>query len=128
MVILTDTNILIDYLRSKDRQQTLFHTLFYTGENEPAVTLGIITEIWQGKSMNDKIQREFVGKLFENFTICASNKDTAIKAGELIRTSISSLSFQDAEIASCALYYKLPLLTKNVKDFKEIPGLKLYTG
>jgi len=126
MVILTDTNILIDYLRSANKQKTLFHTLFYKDENLPAVTLSIITEIWQGKSMNEKKQVDFVEKLFENFTICSSNVEIAKKAGELIWKSNYRISFQDAEIASCALYYHLPLLTLNTKDFREVVGIKLF--
>jgi predicted nucleic acid-binding protein len=127
MVILTDTNILIDYLRSSDKQHTLFHTLFFKSEYLPAVTFSIITKLWQGKSMNEKKQREFVEKLFEHFTVCSSNVEIAKKAGELIRKSNYHLSFQDAEIAAAAIYYNLPLLTRNIKDFKGIEGLSIFT-
>ncbi|MGB3695481.1 MAG: type II toxin-antitoxin system VapC family toxin [Spirulinaceae cyanobacterium] len=37
------------------------------------------------------------------------------------------ISPQDAWIAATALRYDLPLVTHNIKDFQEIPGLQLHT-
>jgi tRNA(fMet)-specific endonuclease VapC len=37
------------------------------------------------------------------------------------------ISPQDAWIAATALYYDLPLVTHNIKDFQEIPRLRLIT-
>lgn len=125
MVILTDTNIIIDYLRSQDKQKTVLHKLFYIEDNIPAINLSIITEIWQGKSMSEKKELDFVEKLLEGFNIYLSNIDIAKKTGEILRESHYQMNFQDAEIVACALYHNLPLLTKNTKDFKKIKGLKL---
>lgn len=125
MVILTDTNIIIDFLRSKDKQKSLFHRVFYEDDHIPAINLTIITEIWQGKGMSKEKELRFVEELLGSFEIYLPNIEIAKKSGELLRNLNYQISFQDAEIAACALYNNLPLLTKNKKDFMKIKELRL---
>lgn len=79
MVILTDTDIIIDHLRSSDREKTNFYKIFLTGENICAITLTSIAEIWQGKSMNYKDEVKIVEELLQGLQIIIPNLDIAKK-------------------------------------------------
>lgn len=126
MVILTDTNIIIDYLRQKQKENTTFHKLFIEAVNISAISLITVSELWQGESMNNSNNIHVVEELLKKLEVVLSNVETAKLTGELLRNKAYNLNFTDAGIASCALYYNLPLLTKNTKDFKKIKGLKLF--
>lgn len=126
MVILTDTDIIIDYLRQKQKENTIFHKLFIEAVNTSAITLITVSELWQGESMNDIKNRRVAEELLEKLEIVLSNLETAKLTGKLLRNLAYGFNFTDAGIAACALYYNLPFLTKNTKDFKKIKGLKLF--
>lgn len=49
----------------------------------------------------------------------------ARRAGKLARTRTKKVSRADLIIAATALELNLPLITKNTKDFRGIPGLKV---
>lgn len=124
MVILVDSDIIIDFLRTR-KKETLFYQYFYLQDNTSAASLTTVTEIWQGKSMNDLSHLKSAEELLKRFKILIPNIEIAKKAGKLLRNLNYQISFQDAEIAACSLYYSLPLLTKNRKDFLKIKGLLL---
>jgi tRNA(fMet)-specific endonuclease VapC len=46
----------------------------------------------------------------------------------LFDTNIHTLHIADAFIAATAIHYQLELLTYNVKDFRFIENIKLYSG
>lgn len=126
MVILVDTNILIDYFRQKDKQLTIFHKTFKSNGNlSAAICLTTVSELWSGDSMGDKNNRALTEQFLSSISIIKNNMKTAKITGELIREKKDGISFPDAEIAACALYHKLPLLTLNQKDFRKIKGIKL---
>lgn len=127
MVVLVDTNIIIDYIRQKDKANTLFHSSFIDAKNSAAVTLTTVTELWQGESMIRVSNQERIEELMKKLEIVIPNLETAKLAGKVLRESKYKISFQDAEIASCAIYFDLPLMTKNARDFSKIIGLKLYS-
>ena len=121
--ILIDTSIVIDFLRQKDKSKTM---LFYFADNKYALYSSIIThtESYAGKSVWERQDAmEALETLFSNIKILPLTEDISKKAGEIsVRYSIDII---DAVIASIALYHKLAFATLNVKDFKNIEGLKL---
>lgn len=60
-------------------------------------------------------------EIFDEIAIDADIKDIAIKIRRNYR-----LKLPDAVIAATALHLDLPLITRNMKDFKDIPDLKLF--
>ena len=127
MVILTDTNIIIEHLRVEKKETTTFHKLFITERHISAITLITVSEIWQGRSMEESKNRRIVEELLLGLQIIVPNLDIAKKAGDLMRESNYRLNFPDGNIAACAIYYNLPLLSKNKKDFAGIKGLRVYS-
>lgn len=126
MVILVDTNILIDYFRQKDKRLTVFNKTFNGNSNRSAaICLTTVSELWSGNSMEDKNNRALTEQFLSSIRIVKNNIETSKITGELMREKKDGISFQDAEIAACALYHKLPLLTLNQKDFRKIKGIKL---
>lgn|SRR3989344_6696099 len=61
--------------------------------------------------------------LEENFTSIDFNRNIARVAAEIRRSK--KIKFPDAAIAATALFTGTPLITRNVKDFRNISDLKL---
>jgi len=126
MVILIDTNIIIDYFRQKDKRQTIFHRTFnFKKDRSAAICLTTISELWSGASMENQNNQVMVEQFLSAIEIVRNNVETAKVTGKLMREMKDWISFQDAEIAACALYHKLPLLTLNQKGFRKIKEIKL---
>lgn len=86
MVILVDTNILIDYFRQKDKQLTIFHKTFNSNGNlSAAICLTTVSELWAGKSMEDENSRALIEQFLSTISIVKNNMETAKITGELIR-------------------------------------------
>ena len=63
--------------------------------------------------------------LEENFTAIPFDRTLARISAEIRRSS--KTKFPDAAIAATALFTRTPLVTRNVRDFKRIPGLQIVT-
>ena len=124
--ILVDTNIIIDFLRKRDKKHTIFYELFSQEENKPVICFITISELWAGKSMEEKQTRKFVEELIKGCEILEPNIEIAKLSGEILRKTNYSISLQDAQISAYSLYYNLPILTLNKKDFLKIPKIKLF--
>lgn len=121
--LLLDTSVIIDFLRSKDKQNTLFFRL--AREN---LSISIIThsELYAGKSVWEKKEaREELEKLFSGMTILPFDEEISKKAGYLkARSHISSLL--DCIIGASSIHYELELATLNVSEFRNMNGITLY--
>jgi len=124
--ILVDTDILIEFFRIKDRSLSLYSKIFRINTHIPMISSVTIAELFAGRSIQDKREEAILKEFLSKVEILYSNFEVMKLTGEIMRSSDYKATFQDAEIASCALYYELPLLTKNVKDFCKILGLKLF--
>lgn len=123
--ILIDTSIIIDYLRQKDKNQTL---LYYFGHQKYQLYTSIVThtESYAGKSIWERKQAmEALEKIFSNIQILSLEEKISKRAGQLA-AKYNNLEIVDAIIAATALSSKLTLATSNIKDFQKIKGLKLY--
>lgn len=121
--ILVDTSILIDFLRSSKKENTIFLKLIDT---KIPLKISIIThtELYAGKSLWEQSKaRDNLETLLEELTIIPINTSISIQAGKM--NAKLRIALLDALIAATALEENMPLATMNVKHFKKIPGLKI---
>ncbi len=69
-----------------------------------------------------------IKRFLKSFNLLVINEEISKIALELIEKYSKShgLEIPDALIAATSIYYDLPLLTYNKKDFKYIEGLQLF--
>lgn len=123
--ILVDTDILIELFRIKERSLSLYVEVFNINTNIPVVSSVTVAELFAGRSIEDIKEESILKEFLSNVEILYPNFEVMKLTGEILRDSKYQISFRDAQIAAGALYQKLPLLTKNKKDFIKIKGLRL---
>jgi predicted nucleic acid-binding protein len=109
--ILVDTDVLVDHLRGARK--------FSMGGK--SVSYSVITrcELFAGRDTDeDKVRR-----LLSAFEELPVDREIAERAGRLRRSG--KVRTPDALIAATALEHSLSLVTRNVRDFDSIAGLKL---
>ncbi len=121
-MILTDTSILIDYLRKRPDAIAFVEK---AGKATLAINTVIAMELYQG-ALN---KQEFVTiqKQLQGFFMLPVNEPVSKLALQLAQTYALShhIGLPDAFIAATALIYDIELLTYNVKDFRFIPRLRV---
>lgn len=123
--ILLDSSVLIDFLRIKNKKNSL---LFKLTEGNYQLYTAIIThtELFSGKSVWEKRAAYFeVKDLFSRITILPMTEEISEKSGEI--KAEFDLNIADAIIAATAVLTNLELVTLNIKDFEMIKGLKILT-
>jgi len=118
-----DSNILIYHINGQldsAAEQALY------GYFEHPAYISVITAMevlsWPGHSGESIAMTTAFLEIFDEIAIDADIKDIAIKIRRNYR-----LKLPDAVIAATALHLDLPLITRNMKDFKDIPDLKLFS-
>ena len=124
--ILVDTSVIIDFLRRKDKKNSLFYRVFLQGKHIPIISLITITELWAGKSLEEIKCLKFIERFIKNCKILPPTLETAKLAGKILRQTNYQISFQDAQIASLALENKLNLLTLDENDFKRVKRVEFF--
>ena len=115
---LIDTNSVIDYLDNKlpDGANKLMGTI--------SSKMSVITRIellsWPGANENQTIVLE---EFINGSLVYALDEPVIIKAIEIRKTY--KIKLPDAIIAATALIYEFTLISRNTKDFKNIPGLEV---
>jgi predicted nucleic acid-binding protein len=109
--LLLDTDVLVDVLRGARRLMVTGHRVAYS----------VITraELFSGRAKDE----EDVRILLSPFREVDVDAAIAEHAGRLAR---SRVEMSDALIAATALEHGLELVTRNVRDFKGIAGLRLH--
>lgn len=108
--LLVDTDIFIDHLRGATPIRVGRHRLHYS----------VITraELYAGNSATD-----LSGQLLAPFREIPIDRGIAERAGRVVREF--GLRLPDGLIAATALERELGLVTRNVKDFEAVRGLRL---
>jgi predicted nucleic acid-binding protein len=134
--IILDTNVLSELMRSQpdalvfqwfSRQTSA--TFYTTAITKSEIFLGIAL-LSAGKrrdALTDAAEKMFQEDFFGNclpFDESCANLCASIAANR--RRSGYSITTEDAQIAAIAMCHKLPLATRNTKDFLHIAGLTLY--
>ena len=125
MVILVDTDVIIDYLRASEKQSTFYYNLFIDEKNNAALSFVTVIELMAGQEIKKAEKRKVVEEIIDRSQVLGGSKEFYYLAGEILRTHLTK--FQDGLIAAHAILYSLPLLTRNKKDFERIKGVKLFS-
>lgn len=121
--LLLDTSLVIDHLRTRDKNQTAFLELF-DEKHEMFVSILTHTECYAGKSVWKKEEEwNYLKDVLSGLKIISLEEKISLKAGEL--RANHNIGLGDAIIAATAIIHKLPLATLNIKHFEKVPGLKL---
>ena len=121
-LVVIDSSIFIDHLRSYPPALEFFNKLSLNTQN---VLFSAITEteLIKGKSCCDNNVRSLVINMLNGLSKIPVDNMIALKAGDLSR--IYGTDMPDSIIAATAIICKAELLTRNVKDFEKIDGLKV---
>ena len=118
--ILLDTNIFIDHLRGYAPAVAFFSSL-----SDKEISFSAITEseLLAGSINQSPEKREFLLQFLEQWRKISIDNPLACVAGDLSR--VYNMEIPDAIIAASALQEGSILITKNLKDFQKIKGLKV---
>jgi tRNA(fMet)-specific endonuclease VapC len=124
MKILLDTNIIIDYLRKKDKVNAIFSklSLEYTD-----FYISTITEFEVERGLNE-IHLYDWKKIKNLLTILSFDSEIAIEASGIykkLKLKNKLIDTADLLIAATAKAYHFSVATLNRKDFESIEGLDL---
>jgi hypothetical protein len=115
-----DSDIFIDFLRNDKKavnwlpKQNTDSTLF------SAITE---TELVSGRANNNPRNKQLLMNMLLQFTKIPIDNPLAELAGDIRRQY--SISLGDSVIAASALSHNATLITRNTKDFKKVPHLKI---
>ncbi|MCX7096387.1 MAG: type II toxin-antitoxin system VapC family toxin [Methylococcales bacterium] len=123
-MVLCDTNI---FIHAFNGNETTIAELQTIGLEKIALSAITLMELYQG--MGDKTELLQMKKKLRYFDIVHVDKDISKMAIDLIAEFKLSHSLQipDAIIGATAIIYKIPLHTYNVKDFRFMPNIQLYS-
>jgi len=121
--VLLDTSVIIDFIRRKDKENTLLFSLSKKGY-KLHISILTHTELYSGKSVWRSIEAEQdLEKLFYGMHILPLETEISKKAGEI--RAKNNTTIIDAIISATAINHGLSLATLNLKDFEDIKGLNL---
>jgi len=124
--VLIDTDVIINHLRGKKEDTSFLRRVMV--EEEFKGFFSVITEIelFAAERIDEKQAKE-IGEILEILYRVELNSMVARLAGNLLGTFRKShgLEMPDAVIAASALYYGMPLATKNTRHYSFISGLLL---
>jgi predicted nucleic acid-binding protein len=109
--VLLDSDVLVDHLRG--------HRRLVAGVDEFHVSVISRAELFSGRGAEERRIR----RLLATLTDVPVDAAIAERAGRLRRGT--SRRLPDALIASTALEHRLTLVTRNLRDFESIRGLKV---
>ena len=122
--ILCDTDVIIEYLKGNETTKKIFDKLERANITLSAITL---MELYYGALNKRELNK--IKRALSEFNILPLNEEITEIAINLIETYSKShgLKIPDALIASTAIYYDFSLWTYNIKDFRFIENLSLFT-
>lgn len=127
-MVVVDTNILIDNLRTQGRSPIITKLSDSYSTRDLYVSVITIHELFAGDSADDEDAVLKIRKTLIPFTIVPYGQQEAELAGKLIRDARKYgqiLHVADSAIAATAMFMDAELATINTKDFYRIKGLKL---
>ena len=123
-VILTDTCVLIEYLRGRE---TTIQEIQSLGIGRIALNSIIVMELFQGA--RNKQELHAIKKKISPFGLLDLDQTIFTLSTQLIEqyTLAYGLRLADAVIGATALIYDLPLYTYNQKDFVFLSTIQFYS-
>jgi tRNA(fMet)-specific endonuclease VapC len=124
-MVCLDTDFLVAYLRKDSAAKSKLEEL-ETMQEPLHTTIINAFELYKGahKSKDSKTELAKVEILLDAFFLLALDRDSAKAAGALHDKS-NPIGESDLLIGSIALANKQTLITRNIKHFERVPGLKV---
>jgi tRNA(fMet)-specific endonuclease VapC len=122
-MFIADTDVLIDFLRGTGQADRIAIEI---GTGRLCTTAITAFELWAGSESSR--QAAVVESLLEALTILPLDFSCARRAGEIRRNlerAGSSIGMADSLIAGIAVEKDAILITRNLKHYQRVPGLKL---
>jgi len=138
--VLLDTSILVDWIRAQRRSRPKNERYAYNSNkailliidliNEDAniyISCHTLKELLQYPHISEQEEQRIRSKIPEFCDILATTAEVAEIAGMLSRQSAEYREYhiEDCYIAATAIYYRIPLYTRNPGDFKYVPHKNL---
>lgn len=117
-----DTNAVIYYVGGENRALETMRPLLLSDEHTFILPSIAVTELWAGKNAS-AVEIPAFEEFMQTLLLFPIDIPLAKSAGDLRREY--KLELGDAIIAATALAWDATLLTRNVRDFKKIPGLQI---
>ena len=122
--LLLDTSVIIDFLRRKDKSESLFYKI---SEEDLYISIISHTELFAGKSIwENQEARNILSEVFSGTTIIPLTEDISEKAG-YIRAHNQSNSLIDSIIAATSITSDCKIITLNTKDCEQVEGIDIYS-
>ncbi len=122
--VLIDTSVIIKFIRSTKKQETLLWELME--HFDCFVSVITIFELYNGIKISE--HNDILEKIFRWIKIIEFNKEMALKSSEIYRNLIKEnkiIEFRDIFIAATSIIFKIPLSTLNKTHFERIKGIDL---
>lgn len=125
-MFLLDTNAVLDYFKGKGRVP---ERLLATPPREIALPAISVYEVWVGVfgSQNPKRRREQFEAFLSAVEILPFDAEAGMRAAELrhnLERGGEAIGPLDTLIAATALTHDSVLVTRNLREFSRVPGLK----
>lgn len=127
MKIVTDTSILIDYLRNGQKGIQFIKEIDGNEDLELFLPTVVIFELFSGQSTKNPLIVAKILNLLESFQRIELTEEIARVSGQLFRDTKKRIQVSDYIIAASALQINAQIVTLNQKHFEQIPNLNLYT-
>jgi predicted nucleic acid-binding protein len=123
-MLLCDTNIFIEVYRNNPEIEKQLNAI-----GIKQITISDVTKAELFVGAKNKVEQGIIRKYLNTLYTLHITSDISEMAVDLVDKYCLShkLSLPDALIAATAIYHSIELFTLNVKDFKFIPDIKLYT-
>jgi len=118
---LFDTDVFVDHLRGHPPAVDLFERL----RDATDIGFSALTEaeLLAGRANDEAGRRTRLLRFLQRWTKVEVGNPIAALAGDLVRRH--GLTIPDAIVAATALHHGAELYTRNVRDFRRVPGLKV---
>lgn len=125
---LIDTNIIIYLMKGEKEVINFFETILQDENNELIFSVITVTEIFS-RPISEKI-KAVVNEFLALGTVIDLNQELALLSGvlraEMYQQGRKIPKLPDAVIAMTAKAAGAVLITRNVKDFNQVPDLQIY--
>ena len=126
--VMLDSNVCVDAMRG--RSHALRSRLQRTAPGEFAISSIVAAELWTGamKSRDRATAEKEVRALLEYVTVLDWPADAAPVYGDIrahLEAAGRSIGAMDMLIAAHAIAEKATLVTRNLSEFRRVPGLRL---
>jgi len=122
-----DTCFIIDLLKGYNNAVSYLERLERTSKSK-IITAITIHELWRGLGILNIKEKEEIKEILQTITVLPLDLESAKASGEIERKLLGesiTIDPEDAMIAGIAIKNNQKLLTKNLKHFFRIKGLKI---